>query len=74
MPKSTPIIGSNFDVRGLQVPMNDSVFVRQFERFCNLACQPERFLLRNGTSCDAFGKSLPFDEPHHARRCAAGQL
>src|SRR5687768_13647744 len=45
---STFTVPSGLDVRGLQIAMDDAVFVRRFERLDNLARDRQRFIDWNG--------------------------
>jgi hypothetical protein len=45
----------DFDVSGLQIPMDDSFLVGSFQSIGNLTGDPQRFLQRNRSLLDALG-------------------
>lgn len=66
--------GSDLDVRGLQVAVDNPLLVRGFERLDNLSCDGKRLVYGNGTTPDAIGKRFTFDQFHDDRSNDAGTL
>ena len=60
-------IGSQLDVGGLQVAVDDALLVRGFEGFGDLLGDGERFINRNRTLGDAIRQRRPLDQFHHQR-------
>ena len=62
----------DLDVRGLEVAMDDALFVRRFERVRNLAGDGNGLVDRDsGRLGKALGKRRPVHELHDERACAA---
>jgi len=61
---------AHFDVRRLQITMDDALLVRGLQAFRDLFCNRERFIERDGASCDPIRQRRPFDQLHHERRHA----
>ena len=55
-------IGSNLDVCGLQIAVDDAPLMRGLERFGDLASNRQCFIKWHGTSGDAICQSLSIDE------------
>ena len=47
--------------------MDDALFVRGFERFCNLLRDGKCFIEWHRAACDSIGERLTLDELHHER-------
>ena len=56
--------GADFDVRGLQIAMDDPLLVRRFERLGDLFRDRQRFVERDGTAHDSLGEILARDQFH----------
>ena len=63
---------ANLDVGWLQVPMDDPLLVRRFERLGDLRRHRQRLVDRNGPPRDPIGERRAFDQLHHQRVQAAG--
>ena len=57
-------MGADFDIRGLQIPMDDAFFVRRFDALGDVDEQGDRFVHRHWTAGDPFGERLAFHELH----------
>ena len=62
----------DLDIRGLQIAMNDSLFVRGFERFGDLLRDRQRLVDRDRPARNALRHVLALDEFHHERTDAVG--
>ena len=60
-------VGSQLDVRGLQIPMNDALFVGGFESAGDLARQQQGFGGRNWPLRDPVRERWAFDQLQHQR-------
>jgi hypothetical protein len=69
-----PAVAVELDIGGFQVPVNDALFVRGFERFGDLLCDRNRFIDRDRALCDSLGQVVALDEFHDERRDAAALL
>jgi hypothetical protein len=67
-------VGSELDVRGLQVPVNDVLLMRRFERIGDLHRDVERLVGRDRTCGDAVGERGAFHELHRERGRLAAAL
>ena len=61
-----PIV-ADFDIRRLQIAVNDAQCVRGFNRFCNLSRDRERLWKRNRTSRDPVRQRRTVHQFHHER-------
>ena len=61
-------IGSNLDVRGFQIAMDDALLVRGFERLGDLFRDRQRLVERDGAPRTSAAKILALDELHHEGR------
>src|SRR5439155_19662786 len=59
--------GANFDIRGLQIAMNDPLLVCRFQRVGNLSRDGETLVEWNRTACDALREILTLDQLHDER-------
>ena len=69
-PKSKHLCGAvtpHFDVRGLQITMDDALLVRGFERLRNLLRDRQRLVDRDRAARNALGQIVALDEFHHER-------
>ena len=64
-------VRGELDVGGLQIAMDNALFVRRFQGLGDLAGNPQRFIQRNGAAGDAFLQRRPFHQLHHQRAHAA---
>src|SRR5262249_40918711 len=55
----------DLDVRGLQIAMDDSLFVRGFEGVSDLPADGQRIVERDGTLSDAIRQRRALDQLHH---------
>jgi hypothetical protein len=60
-------VRSHFDVRGLQVAMDDALFVRRFDRLGYLLRQRQRFVHRHRAGREAVRQRRSVDELHDER-------
>src|SRR5439155_5488649 len=67
-------VGSNLDIRRLQIAMHDPLLVSGFERLGNLPGDVDRRIDGNWSSLHRLGKVFPFYEFHDERTNAAGFL
>jgi hypothetical protein len=58
---------AHLDVRGLQVAMDDPLFVRRFERFGNLPRDRQRLGQRDGAAREPLRQVLALDQFHDER-------
>ena len=58
-------IRPQLDVRGLQIAMDDALFVRRFQRFGNLPGDRQCLVERDRPLRDAVGERRAFDQLHH---------
>ena len=61
-------IRSQLDVRGLQIAVDDALFVCRLERVGNLPCDRERLVERNRAAGDSLREVLALDQLHDQRR------
>ena len=64
-------VGPDFDVRRLQVAVDDALLVRGLERVGDLPRDSEGFVGADRPTGDALGEILAFHELHHERRTPA---
>ena len=55
-------VGSQLDIRRLQIAMDDALFMRGFERLCDLERNRKDFVDRHRTAGDPFAESRTVDE------------
>ena len=67
-------VGPDFDVRRLQVAVDDALLVRGLERVGDLPRDFEGFVGADRPAGDALGEILAFHELHHERRIAGAIL
>ena len=60
-------IGSQLDVRGLEIAMDDPLLVCRFERFGNLLRDGQRLVERDRAARDALRQVVALDQLHHDR-------
>ena len=60
-------VGAHFDIRRLQIAVNDALFVRGFERLGDLLRDGQRLVERDRAPRDALRQVLALDELHHQR-------
>ena len=65
---------AHLDVRGLQIAMDDALFVRGFEGFGDLPRNEQRLVDGNGPTRDAIGQRRAVDELHDERGRAVAPL
>ena len=61
----------HLDIRGLEIAMDDPLFVRGFERLGDLLRDRQRLVDRNNSLSDAVREGRPLDQFHHQRCCVA---
>ena len=66
--------GTQLDVRGFQIAMDDALLVRRLERFRNLLRNRQRLLDRHGAARQPLRQILALDEFHHEGLDALGVL
>jgi len=64
----------DLDVCGFQIPMNDALLVRRFQRFRNLRRNGQGFIQRNRAAFDLFGQRLSSHQFHGEEPPAPGFL
>ncbi len=62
-----PAFTPHFDVRRLEIAVNDVLLVRRFERLSDLLRDGQRFIKGDRAACNALGQVVAFDEFHHER-------
>ncbi len=58
-------VGSHLDVCRLEIAVDDPLFVRRFERLCDLAGDRQRVIDRNRSVGNAIGQCGPLDQFEH---------
>ena len=67
-------IGAQLDVGGLEIAVDDPLFVRRFEGFGNLLRDGQRLIDWNGPLCNAISQCRPLDQLHDQRLGLVGLL
>ena len=67
-------VGSDLDIGGFEIAMDDALVVRGFERLRDLPRDSQRFVERNPALSDAIGQRQALDVFHDERRHTAGAL
>ena len=65
-------VGPHLDVRGLEIAMNDPLFMRGFERLRDLLRDRQRLVDRDRPARNALRQVLALDEFHHQRTDTVG--
>jgi hypothetical protein len=63
---------AHFDVRGLQIAMDDPLLVRRLQRVGNLPRDRQRLIERYGALCNPVGQGGPFNQLQHQGADAVG--